>query len=420
MVNPLVNILLGAGEQYLADEDASDKLKGDIIDNVSKKLYDIEIPAQKANLNKIKKVKTAVTQRYGEKLADAFDNYGFYEDGNIDNAIKRIESFINKTQDTEKSFRNKVENQMSDEDFKKVFGSTSMVGARQQSLEDKEKRVFDIFSDRSNVRDLLISEDAPKEGIRGMLFGDRLKPKDAISARGKLEKATETREPDVTPVSDRQSIFDVQVAEPVKDSFLFSPAIPKYSTNELNTEIATQLQVSSSFDTTSGNILLQPEAQRKDEVNAVKEIAINNLYRFKEADGTGNSASAVKFARNYLEENVNKFLENNFENYTKEPTGAFGPITGAAIGIKDNLVTAAENFAADSGDEVMMAASESFKVIEFLANKAENLVGEDAINYYLSSIPNIDIPIVFDGKETSGKLRDSVIFTYNKNNARGQ
>ena len=29
MVNPLVNVLLGAGEQYLADEDASDKLKGD-------------------------------------------------------------------------------------------------------------------------------------------------------------------------------------------------------------------------------------------------------------------------------------------------------------------------------------------------------------------------------------------------------
>jgi hypothetical protein len=35
MVNPLVNILLGAGEQYMADEDASDKLKGEIIDATS-------------------------------------------------------------------------------------------------------------------------------------------------------------------------------------------------------------------------------------------------------------------------------------------------------------------------------------------------------------------------------------------------
>ena len=108
MVNPLVNVLLGAGEQYLADEDASDKLKGDIIDGVRKKLYEVEIPLQKAELNKIKKVKQAVTNRYGEKIAEAFDNYGYYEDGNIDNAFARIDKFINSTQDTEKSFRNKL------------------------------------------------------------------------------------------------------------------------------------------------------------------------------------------------------------------------------------------------------------------------------------------------------------------------
>ncbi len=39
MVNPLVNVLLGAGEQYLADEAESDKLKGDIIVGVRKTLY---------------------------------------------------------------------------------------------------------------------------------------------------------------------------------------------------------------------------------------------------------------------------------------------------------------------------------------------------------------------------------------------
>ena len=38
MVSPLISALLGAGEQYMADEDASDKLKGDIIDGVSKTL----------------------------------------------------------------------------------------------------------------------------------------------------------------------------------------------------------------------------------------------------------------------------------------------------------------------------------------------------------------------------------------------
>ena len=278
MVNPLVNVLLGAGEQYLADEDASDKLKGDIIDNVRKKLYEVEIPLQKAELNKIKKVKQAVTNRYGEKIAEAFDNYGYYEDGNIDNAFARIDKFINSTQDTEKSFRNKLETKMSDEDFKSVFGANSLTNMREQSVEEREARINSIFADRSNVRDLLVSPGAPKEGIRGVLFGDRLKPSDTITARGKLETATEERTPEMVPVSDRQSIFDVktgqtmEAAGAVVDSIpLFLPAIPKYSTNELNTEIAQQLQVDSVFDAQSQTLLLQPGAQRQDEVNAVKE-----------------------------------------------------------------------------------------------------------------------------------------------------
>ena len=44
MVSPLVPFLLGAGSQYLADEDASDRLKGDINDGVSKQIYEVEIP----------------------------------------------------------------------------------------------------------------------------------------------------------------------------------------------------------------------------------------------------------------------------------------------------------------------------------------------------------------------------------------
>jgi hypothetical protein len=224
MVNPLVNILLGAGEQYMADEDASDKLKGEIIDATSKKYFDIELPAQKANINAIKKVKQAVSNRFGPKIADAFDNYGYYEDGNIDNAITRIEKFIANTRDTEKTFRNKVENKMSDEDFKKVFGSTSLLGMRETALEERENRVNSIFADRSNVRDLLVSPGAPKEGIRGALFGDRLKPSDAIAARGKLEQELEDRTP-APDVGSTADIFSVKASQDdYSTNFLFAPA----------------------------------------------------------------------------------------------------------------------------------------------------------------------------------------------------
>ena len=430
MVNPLVNVLLGAGEQYLADEDASDKLKGDIIDGVRKKLYEVEIPLQKAELNKIKKVKQAVTNRYGEKIAEAFDNYGYYEDGNIDNAFARIDKFINSTQDTEKSFRNKLETKMSDQDFKSVFGASSLTNMREQSVEEREDRVNSIFADRSNVRDLLVSPGAPKGGIKGALFGDRLKPSDTIAAQGKLEAATEERTPEMVPVSDRQSIFDVktgqtmEAAGAVVDSIpLFLPAIPKYSTNELNTEIAQQLQVNSVFDAQSQTLLLQPSAQRQDEVNAVKEVAVNNLYRFKEADGSGNVASAIRFARNYLQTNVGDFLSGNFTNYTKAPQGAFGPIEGTAIDIKDTLVTAAEEFAANSGDQTLMNADQAIKIVNYLADKAEQFTGnDDLISYYLKSIPQIELdPSNPDFPNRQIKdLREAVTFAYNKNNARGR
>ena len=428
MVSPLISALLGAGEQYMADEDASDKLKGDIIDGVSKKYFDVELPAQKNTINAMKEVKDAITRQYGDKIADIGDNYGFYEDGNIERAIERINKFIATTRDTTQTFRNKVE-KMSPEDFASAFGKTSMIGAREQSLEDRESRVNDIFSDRSNVRDLLVSPDAPQGGVRGFLFGDRLKQKDVISARGKLEKGIEDRPPEIEQV-DRQSIFDVktgavqEASATVADSIpLFLPAIPKYSTNELNTEIAQQMQVGSVFDQASQTLLLQPEAQRMDEVNAVKEVAINNLYRFKESDGSGNVASAIKFARSYLQTNVDDFFSGNFTNYAKTQEGAFGPIQGTAVGIQDKLVTAAEEFAANSGDKTLIDADQAFKIVSYLADRAEQFVGnDDTISYYLESIPQIALPASDPNRPNRQikNLRFAVQTTYNKNNARGR
>ena len=94
-----------------------------------------------------------------------------------DSAYKRTESPFTKyasdaqrkaiwaSKNEKKSAMKKVE-KMSPEDFASAFGKSSMIGAREQSLEERETRVNDIFSDRSNVRDLLVSPDAPKGGVR--------------------------------------------------------------------------------------------------------------------------------------------------------------------------------------------------------------------------------------------------------------
>ena len=224
MVSPLISALLGAGEQYMADEDASDKLKGDIIDAASKKYFDVELPNQKAVINRMKEVKDTIKNQYGDKIADIGDNFGFYDDGNIDNARKRIEDFIGATADTTQTFRKKVE-AMSPEDFASAFGKTSMIGAREQSLEDRETRVNNIFSDRSNMRDLLVSPDAPKGGIRGALFGRRLQPQDAIAARGRLESELEDRPVRVADRPDAKSLFDIRAeTSDLTTGFLFQPA----------------------------------------------------------------------------------------------------------------------------------------------------------------------------------------------------
>ena len=224
MVSPLISALLGAGEQYMADEDASDKLKGDIIDAASKKYFDVELPNQKAVINRMKEVKDTIKNQYGDKIADIGDNFGFYDDGNIDNARKRIEDFIGATADTTQTFRKKVE-AMSPEDFASAFGKTSMIGAREQSLEDRETRVNSIFSDRSNMRDLLVSPDAPKGGIRGFLFGKRLQPRDAIAARGRVESELEDRPVRVEDRPDAKSLFDIRAeTSDLTTGFLFQPA----------------------------------------------------------------------------------------------------------------------------------------------------------------------------------------------------
>ena len=224
MVSPLISALLGAGEKYMADEDASDKLKGDIIDAASKKYFDVELPNQKAVINRMKEVKDTIKNQYGDKIADIGDNFGFYDDGNIDNARKRIEDFIGATADTTQTFRKKVE-AMSPEDFASAFGKTSMIGAREQSLEDRETRVNSIFSDRSNMRDLLVSPDAPKGGIRGALFGRRLQPQDAIAARGRLESELEDRPVRVADRPDAKSLFDIRAeTSDLTTGFLFQPA----------------------------------------------------------------------------------------------------------------------------------------------------------------------------------------------------
>ena len=219
MVSPLVPFLLGAGSQYLADEDESDRLKGDIIDGVSKQIYEVEIPEAQKQINNIKGIKSAVIGRYGEGVAEAFDNIGLYESGDqrlVDDEIRKyfinLKDTKNISQDAfEKSINDLFEKtklagkegQEASELFKGRFGGQSMLSLKTQQLRDRKETVKELFNDRSNMRDLLVAPDAPKEGVRGFLFGDRVTPQDVPGATGRLTEATQVDVPEPAEAAPR-------------------------------------------------------------------------------------------------------------------------------------------------------------------------------------------------------------------------
>ena len=158
MVSPLVPFLLGAGSQYLADEDASDRLKGDIIDGVSKQIYEVEIPEAQKQINNIKSIKIAMREKYGQGVAEAFDNIGLYESGDqrlVDNEIEKYFTSLEnrpskKTRDPfektvnelfEKSKLAGEEGQKAAALFKGRFGGQSMLALKTQKLQDRKEKV---------------------------------------------------------------------------------------------------------------------------------------------------------------------------------------------------------------------------------------------------------------------------------------
>jgi len=246
MVSPLVPFLTGATAQYLADEDASDRLKGDIIDGVSKQLYEVEIPEAQKQINNIKTIKNNVKSRYGEGVAEAFDNIGLFESADqrlVDNEIqkyfKNLEDNNKGSEDDFKSFVNDLygKSQLAGEEgakaaseFKSVFGGQSALQSKVSQLKDRKEKVRELFNDRSNMRDLLVAPDAPQEGVRGLLFGDRVTPADVPGATGRLTEATQVDTPEIADRGKAASLADVGFTPAEGTGEVFDASISNHRT----------------------------------------------------------------------------------------------------------------------------------------------------------------------------------------------
>lgn len=229
MANFLIPFLTGAAQQYISDEDASDALKGNIIDNVSKKIYDTEIPQAEKEIAAMKEVKRGINNLYGEGAGKAFENMGFFDSGDrrlAEDSIRRyLDNLKSTTGTTEETFKARVNKLYTDSqgtgasatkaatEFKNSFGGSSPLDLRITTLEDRKTKVKNLFNDRANIRDLLVAPDAPKEGIRGALFGDRVTPSGVLGATDRLTEATKVDTPDIDTTGGGQSLFTAPGAE---------------------------------------------------------------------------------------------------------------------------------------------------------------------------------------------------------------
>lgn len=229
MADFLIPFLTGATQQYISDEDASDALKANIIDNVSKKIYDTEIPQAEKEIAAMKEVRKGINNLYGEGAGKAFENMGFFDSGDrrlAEDSIRRyLKNLKSTTGTTEETFKARVNKLYIDSqgtgtsatkaasEFKNSFGGSSPLDLRTTKLEDRKTKVKSLFNDRSNIRDLLVAPDAPKEGIRGALFGDRVTPSGVLGATDRLTEATKVDTPDIDTTGGGQSLFTAPGAE---------------------------------------------------------------------------------------------------------------------------------------------------------------------------------------------------------------
>jgi len=317
-VSPLFGLLGGAMTGYLADQDKSDELKGNIIDAVSQKVFGVELPEARKQLKASKDLKLGYTNEYGTKFADAFDNLGYFQTGDRGVAEKLIDQYIGKLKVNRDGFSKKIE-KMADTDFKKVFGNQSVTKIKEQEINDRYSKVSSIFNDRPNLDKLLVSSTAPQGGIRGALFGKRVTPADTLEVRGKLEKATEVTTPEMDRV-ERKSIFDVKMADQdFTKGYMFSPAAVDIGSANQVAEAAKSFRgfgQSIQRDATGAFIGFNFAGNKQTEYNAFVSVMNDLGSLYQTSTGSVNLTGLAEAANQKLTEQTQDVLASQiFDNY---------------------------------------------------------------------------------------------------------
>jgi len=249
----LAPFFTGALGEYSRQEVENDKIISKIIDNVSNKVLNQEIPEEQAAIKKALTYKNQYEANYGPEVAGVLDAAGVFNnptDIGVENSLIRF--FGTKDYNLD-NFKTKVETYKADkpDNFDKIIGA-SFTDQRSTALENRKNFVNNEFSNTPNIRDLIISDETKEmTGVKGVLFGNRVDKKETPAATLRLYDATQ---PDTS-----------QLVSPLAIKSELGIEVPKevepFMTTELFTKLTKDAQARFDKDIKNANIKRTLETQ---------------------------------------------------------------------------------------------------------------------------------------------------------------
>ena len=181
----VVPFVTGALTELQEQKRVSDEIAGSVVDNVSKHVLGVEIPAERKLIKAQENLKNQYESRFGTKVASGMDAMGLFESWTEQGLFNSVRiTFGDKYSIDE--IAKKIDG-TSDEDYAKL-ASVSFIGDRKKALEDRAAHIDKVLGDTANIKDLLI--DKKPTGI-AKFIGEPLGRKDETTAQARLTQALE-------------------------------------------------------------------------------------------------------------------------------------------------------------------------------------------------------------------------------------
>lgn len=181
----LVPFVTGALTELQEQKRVSDEIAGSVVDNVSKHVLGVEIPAERKLIKSQESLKNQYADRFGSKVAVGMDAMGLFETGTEEGLFKAVRiTFGDKYSIDE--IAKKID-ATSDEDYSKL-ASKSFIGNRKKALEDRAAHIDKVLGDTANIKDLLI--DKKPTGL-AKFIGEPLGKGDEATAEARLTQELE-------------------------------------------------------------------------------------------------------------------------------------------------------------------------------------------------------------------------------------